>query len=268
MNEIELNKKFQVSRIKAVETMSFAISCTYVDDRIDSSTKRDIFTAIYDIAENGPVSSMKIHDALHSKYTLMVLQNDESNRHHNIPEFKDYLWDEKLYGNILCEGAQGFWLDINYGNYPYVTSSNTLPYAACSLGFAPQFIRHIYGATKIYDTRSGIDPIFPENLLEDEELLLLVKVGEEFGTTTGRMRKTNWLNLDKLVDAVKISGTTMMLMSKVDVVKKINIYKLYHNSSLINFENFDVMKTYIDETLKENCPLLENITYSEKNELT
>ena len=81
------------------------------------------------------------------------------------------------------------------------------------------------------------------------------------------MRKTNWLNLDKLVEAVKISGTTIMLISKVDVVKKINIYKLYHNSSLINFENFDVMKTYIDKTLKENCPLLENIRYSEKNEL-
>ena len=92
-------------------------------------------------------------------------------------------------------------------------------------------------------------------------------MGEEFGTTTGRMRKTNWLNLDKLVDAVKISGTTIMLISKVDVVKKINIYKLYHNSSLINFENFDVMKTYIDKILKKNCPLLENITYSEKNEL-
>ena len=53
----------------------------------------------------------------------------------NVPEFTDYIWDEKLYGNVLCEGAQGFWLDINYGNYPYVTSSNTLPYGACSLGF-------------------------------------------------------------------------------------------------------------------------------------
>ena len=185
----------------------------------------------------------------------------------DIAEFKDYLWDEKLYGNILCEGAQGFWLDINYGNYPYVTSSNTLPYGACSLGFPPQFIRHIYGATKIYDTRSGIDPFFPENLLEDKDLLSLVKVGEEFGTTTGRMRKTNWLNLDKLVDAVKISGTTIMLISKVDVVKKINIYKLYHNHDLITFENFEEMKTYIDEILKKNCPLVENITYSEKNEL-
>ena len=131
----------------------------------------------------------------------------------NISEFKDYLWDEKLYGNILCEGAQGFWLDINYGNYPYVTSSNTLPYGACSLGFPPQFIRHIYGATKIYDTRSGIDPFFPENLLEDEDLLSLAS-RRRIWNYNGANEKTNWLNLDKLVVLVKISGTTIMLISK------------------------------------------------------
>ena len=75
----------------------------------------------------------------------------------DIPELKPYLWDENLYGNILCEGAQGFWLDINQGNYPYVTSSVTLPYGACSLGFPPQLIRNIYGASKIYDTVCSVE---------------------------------------------------------------------------------------------------------------
>ena len=64
----------------------------------------------------------------------------------NYNDFKDYIWDEKLEGSILCEGAQGFWLDINYGNYPYITSSTTLPYGACSLGFSPKLINNIYGA--------------------------------------------------------------------------------------------------------------------------
>jgi adenylosuccinate synthase len=186
----------------------------------------------------------------------------------DVPEFKAYLWDEKLYGNVLCEGAQGFWLDINYGNYPYVTSSNTLPYGACSLGFPPQLIRRIYGASKIYDTRSGIDPLFPESLLKDEELLSLVKAGQEFGTTTGRMRKTNWLNLDKLVSAVKISGTTKIIISKVDVIKEINIYKLYHNSNLLSFDNFEEMKNYINKVLKNCSNFLDEIIYSDKAELT
>ena len=185
----------------------------------------------------------------------------------NIPEFKPYLWDEKLYGNILCEGAQGFWLDINHGNYPFVTSSSTLPYAACSLGFPPQLIRNIYGASKIYDTRSGIDPIFPESLLKDDELLSLVKTGQEFGTTTGRMRKTNWLDLDKLTEAIKISGTTIIIISKVDVIKKINIYKLYHKSKLLSFVNFEEMKDYIDLVLKDCSNLLEKIIYSDTTEI-
>ena len=186
----------------------------------------------------------------------------------DIPEFNTYLWNEKLHGNILCEGAQGFWLDINHGNYPYVTSSNTLPYGACSLGFPPQLIRHIYGASKLYDTRSGIDPFFPETLLEDDDLMSLVKLGEEFGVTTGRIRKTNWLNLDKLIFSVKISGTTVIIISKVDVIKKLNLYKLYHNSNLLSFENFTEMTKYINDILKENCDLLDRIIYSETTELT
>ena len=184
-----------------------------------------------------------------------------------IPELKSYLWDKKLFGNVLCEGAQGFWLDINYGNYPFVTSSNTLPYGACSLGFPPQLIRKIYGASKIYDTRSGIDPLFPENLLEDPELLSLVKNGGEFGTTTGRMRKTNWLNLDKLIEAVSLSGTTIVIISKVDVIQKVKIFKLYHKNNLVVFKTFQEMKEYIDENLKKNDRFLKKIIYSDKVEL-
>ena len=61
----------------------------------------------------------------------------------DIPFFKDYIWDEKLYGTILCEGAQGFWLDINYGNYPYTTSSTTLPYGACTSSTGPSLLAMI-----------------------------------------------------------------------------------------------------------------------------
>ena len=102
---------------------------------------------------------------------------------------RERLWDEQLSGEILCEGAQGIWLDLDWGNYPYVTSSTTLPYGACSLGFPTQKIRRIYGAAKIYDTRSGIDPEFPDTLLEDSVLARIGEVGAEYGVTTGRRRK-------------------------------------------------------------------------------
>ena len=82
------------------------------------------------------------------------------------------------------------------------------------------------------------------------------------------MRKTNWLNLDKLISAVKISGTTIIIISKVDVIKKINLYKLYHNSKLLSFDNFTEMKKYINNVLKENSNLLDEIIYSDTSELT
>ena len=176
-------------------------------------------------------------------------------------DFKDYLWNEKLEGNILCEGAQGFWLDINYGNYPYITSSNTLPYGVCSLGFSPKLINKIYGACKIYDTRSGLDPEFPEKLLEDKELLIVANEGKEYGTTTGRRRKVNWLNLSKLQKAINISGTTDLIISKLDVLENVKKFKLF-NTKLISFDNLDLMKEYIKEYLLKNCNNLENIIYS------
>ncbi len=183
-------------------------------------------------------------------------------RAESIIELKDYLWDEILYGKVLCEGAQGFWLDINYGNYPFVTSSTTLPYGACCLGFPPQKIRNIYGAAKIYDTRSGTDPDFPEELLEDPLLIRVIMEGHEYGTTTGRMRKVNWLNLNKLIQAINISGTTNLIISKVDVLEKLEFYKLYYNNYLQVFENMNDMKNFIREILNNNCPLLVNVIYS------
>ena len=181
----------------------------------------------------------------------------------NVEFFKPYLWDEKLYGKILCEGAQGFWLDIDQGNYPYVTSSTTLPYGACSLGFPLQYIRHIYGATKIYDTRSGIDPVFPEDLFNNKELLLIAERGKEFGTTTGRMRKVNWLNINKLIQSINISGTTLLIISKVDIFKSVKIFKLICDDEIMKFETLEKLMKFINWMLYKNCKLLKRIIYSD-----
>ena len=171
-----------------------------------------------------------------------------------------------LKGKVLCEGAQGFWLDINYGNYPYITSSYTLPYSACSLGFPPQKIRNIYGASKIYDTRVGVDPEFPDSLLEFDILNKIADIGNEFGTTTGRRRKVNWLNLDKLIKAINISGTTHIIISKVDILEKVNSYSLILNNEIKNFNNINEMKKDINKILDEKCYLLKNIIYSNSPE--
>jgi len=174
---------------------------------------------------------------------------------------KEYLWDGELYGNILCEGAQSFWLDLNYGDYPYVTSSETLPYSACSLGFSPKLIRDIIGVAKIYDTKSGVDPLFPETLWEDNELNSLIELGKEYGTTTNRKRLANWLNFYKLQKAIKISGTTKLIINKCDILDQLNIFKLRFDNlrdgpNFIKFNNFDNMKEYIKNQLKDYCDVI------------
>lgn len=180
--------------------------------------------------------------------------------------FKGYIWDEVLYGNILCEGAQGVWLDINHGNYPYVTSSNPLPYAACSLGFPPQKIRNIYGAIKIYDTRAGKDPEFPNTLLEDENLKKIGELGEEYGVTTGRKRTVNWLNVDKLIQSINITGCSNLIISKIDILKDLGVFKMYYKNELLVFETIEKMLYQLEKTLENECELLLEIRFSDNPE--
>lgn len=163
-----------------------------------------------------------------------------------------YLWNEELSGKVLCEGAQSFWLDINQGNYPHVTSSECLPYAACSLGFSPKKINNIIAVAKMYDTRSGVDPYFD---LDDDETILVAKLGNEFGSTTGRARQVKWLSLDRLEYALNFSGAETLYLNKGDILEQANIFKLYYNYKLISFENMDQMKKFIKE--KINNVLIE-----------
>lgn len=118
---------------------------------------------------------------------------------------------------VLAEGAQGSMLDIDFGTFPFVTSSNTISAGVCNgLGIAPQKIREVYGVSKAYCTRVGGGP-FPTELNNGvgEELR---KVGNEFGATTGRPRRCGWLDLVALQYACMINGVTQVIMTKADVL--------------------------------------------------
>lgn len=175
-----------------------------------------------------------------------------------------YIWDERLEGKILCEGAQGTWLDIDYGNYPYVTSSHCLPFSACNLGFAPQKIRKIIGALKIYDTRVGLDPEFPEELDYDAELARIGDIGKEYGTTTGRARRVNYLNMDKLLKALELTGTTEIIISKIDVLESelVKVFKFYYKNVLRQVESIEEMKEEINMIIKSENNYVKEIIYS------
>ncbi len=118
---------------------------------------------------------------------------------------------------ILAEGAQGALLDIDFGSYPFVTSSNTVTAGACTgLGIAPKLIGEVFGIFKAYSTRVGSGP-FPTELM-DEQGELMRRQGNEFGSTTGRPRRCGWLDLPSLKYSIMINGVTQLLMMKADVL--------------------------------------------------
>ena len=118
---------------------------------------------------------------------------------------------------VLAEGAQGSMLDIDFGTFPFVTSSNTISAGVCNgLGVAPQKIREVLGVTKAYCTRVGSGP-FPTEL-HDEQGEELRKTGNEFGATTGRPRRCGWIDLVALKYACMINGVTQVVMTKADVL--------------------------------------------------
>ena len=122
---------------------------------------------------------------------------------------------------ILAEGAQGTMLDIDFGSYPYVTSSNTISAGACTgLGIAPGTLGEIFGVFKAYCTRVGSGP-FPTELLDDMGTFLREK-GHEYGATTGRPRRCGWLDLVALKYSIMINGVTQLLMTKADVLSGID----------------------------------------------
>jgi adenylosuccinate synthase len=136
----------------------------------------------------------------------------------NLIESEYFLNHELNAGSsILAEGAQGSLLDIDFGSYPFVTSSNTVTAGACTgLGIAPRHIGEVYGIFKAYSTRVGSGP-FPTELLDDQGELMR-KQGNEFGSTTGRPRRCGWIDLPSLKYSIMINGVTQLLMMKADVL--------------------------------------------------
>jgi adenylosuccinate synthase len=199
----------------------------------------------------------------------------------------EYLINKELKAgkSVLAEGAQGSLLDVDFGSYPYVTSSNTMTAGVCTgLGVAPNSIQKVYGIFKAYCTRVGGGP-FPTELF-DKDGIELQKVGNEFGATTGRPRRCGWLDIPALKYVVMINGVTELFMMKADVLsgfEKIKVCTQYEleDGTLTDEFPYDIVDTEVKPVYEEldgwNCsldnidsfdampqPLKDYITYIEE----
>ena len=164
---------------------------------------------------------------------------------------------------VLGEGAQGSLLDIDFGTYPFVTSSNTTSAGACTgLGIAPNKINKVFGIFKAYTTRVGSGP-FPTELF-DPTGERMAKVGNEFGATTGRPRRCGWLDLVSLKHSITVNGVTDLIMMKGDVlsgIDKIKVCTKYnYNGKSVDYLPFSILDENIDPIYEEVDGWEEDIT--------
>ena len=185
-------------------------------------------------------------------------------RAEEIKSLQNFIIDiyEELHNNeeevkILFEGAQGFGLDIDWGDYPNVTSSHCTTASALLNGVPPQSVRNIYGIAKMYETYvgakrfEGSDPVFDK----------IRELGEEYGATTGRPRQCNWMNWQLLEKASKINGVTDLVINKVDVLEELGELCLYDEDDKLSFNCSTSMQRWISQKALE-IPTIKNVTFS------
>ena len=185
--------------------------------------------------------------AYRDKYARLGVQAED------VPALKDYMIDmyEEFYNNqnvnVLCEGAQGFGLDIDWGDYPFVTSSHCGVAGALLNGIPHTWIRDVWGVGKVYETYVGAKDFEPSN--EQEFFARVREVGEEYGATTGRPRQCNYLNLASLKKAININSVNKLILNKVDVLRELDTWKLFSGEEMVSFDTESEMTEYIEKEL-------------------
>jgi adenylosuccinate synthase len=175
----------------------------------------------------------------------------------DVPELQPYLIDifEELYcektqhAKILFEGAQGFGLDIDWGDYPYVTSGHCTVGGAVLNGVPPKSIRDIWGVAKIYETYVGAKKFEPNEPIFSK----MRELAGEYGATTGRPRQCNWLDMRHLKKSIIVNGINKLVFNKMDILRELGEWKLYDTEGqLLSFNSESEMKIWIYAALIEH----------------
>ena len=228
-------------------------------DRVKIAYNTHIVTDAHrneELAENRLGTTKKgVGPAYRDKYARVGLRAE------SVPELKNFLIDvrEELNANsnisVLAEGAQAYGLDIDWGDYPYVTSSHCGLGGLINNGISYKCLRNIYGAAKAYTTYVGSKKFQNAN---DPVLNDIGDIGQEYGATTGRRRQVNYLDLNMLESHSRYLDLTHLVVSKMDVLKTLNCWKVIRNGRIIDLETEERFKNTVIAT----CPQLTEIKFS------
>ena len=183
-------------------------------------------------------------------------------RAYSVPALREYIVDmyEEFYVDnpdayVLFEGAQGFGLDIDHGDYPYVSSSHCTTAGALLNGFPPQCINKVYGVCKPYQTYVGAKQFQPDDPVFDK----LRQLGGEFGATTGRPRQCNWFDTSMVKKSIQMNGVTDLIVNKMDVMEELDIWKVIDDNIVTDLKTHSHFKLYINSICED---LAVNVRFS------
>lgn len=189
-------------------------------------------------------------------------------RARDVKRLKPYLvrlydeWYEGGKKTILAEGAQGFGLDIDWGDYPFVTSSHCTTAGALLNGLPSSAVRDVWGVAKIYETYVGAKKFQPAGDVFNR----MRELGEEYGATTGRPRQCNWMDMQTLEKAIRMNGVTHVVFNKVDVLREVRAWAVYDKKKKISFRTEDALKAFLRRRLKELGVPSSRVFFSESKE--
>ena len=163
---------------------------------------------------------------------------------------------------ILAEGAQGFGLDIDWGDYPFVTSSHCTTAGALLNGLPPNAVKDVWGVAKIYETYVGSKKFQPKGAVFDK----IGDIGEEFGATTGRRRQVNWMNMQTLERAIRMNGVTHVVFNKIDVLREVGEWAVIDEDLVVHFETEKKMQDFVVKRLKHLGIPRNRIFFSESKD--
>lgn len=183
--------------------------------------------------------------AYRDKYARVGLQAAQvpSLEPYLIDMYEEFLSDTKAPTRVLCEGAQGFNLDIDWGDYPYVTSSHCGVGSLFLNGIPVRWLNDVWGVAKIYETYVGAKDFEPQT--EDQFFDKVREIGEEYGATTGRPRQCSWLDLDSLDRSVKMNSVTKLVINKMDVLRDLDRWELVNHGKVVSFNEEREVMDYI-----------------------
>lgn len=146
---------------------------------------------------------------------------------------------------VLCEGAQGFGLDVDWGDYPYVTSSSCTVASVIQSGIPHTAIRDVWGVAKVYETYVGA-----KRFEGKEEIFKKIRsVGSEFGATTGRPRQVNWLDVDMIRKSSLINGVTKVVLNKADILDSVGVWSVKNGENILDFKSSVDMEAWLSEEI-------------------